>query len=145
MRKLISKIINNVGTSHVINKNNQVCIKRWGIWTSYFSIFFSKILPIKEIYNIEQVYHSHQGSFISFILLGVYLQDVLKENNIIRTQHKWFNYLPCGCHHKIICHEPVYTLMFMGKRKLKPTVRLKQKGKKLRYDRFFKINDKEKI
>ena len=35
--------------------------------------------------------------------------------------------------------------MIIGKRKLKPTVRLKQKGKKLRYDRFFKINDKEKI
>ena len=31
----------------IINKNNQVCIKRWGIWTSYFTIFFSKILPIK--------------------------------------------------------------------------------------------------
>jgi hypothetical protein len=35
--------------------------------------------------------------------------------------------------------------MFMGKRKLKPTVKLKQKGKKLRYDKFFKINDEEKI
>ena len=63
----IDKLFKNsgVGASHVINKDNQVCIKRWGIWTSYFTIFFSKILPLKEMYDIEQLYHSHQANFIS--------------------------------------------------------------------------------
>jgi hypothetical protein len=87
------------------------------------------------------VYHSHQGSFVSFILKGVYLQDVLEENRAFRTSHKWFNYLPCGWHHKVICYEPVYTLMFMGKRKCTPTVRLKESGRKLKHERFFTIND----
>ena len=77
-----------MGASHVINKDNQVCIKRWCIWTSYFTIFFSKILPLKEMYDIEQLYHSHQANFISFILKGVYIEDVIKGNVTSRRYHK---------------------------------------------------------
>tara|TARA_X000001036_G_scaffold95657_1_gene88324 strand:- start:209 stop:1417 length:1209 start_codon:yes stop_codon:yes gene_type:complete len=134
-----------MGASHVINKDNQVCIKRWGIWTSYFTIFFSKILPLKEMYNIEQLFHSHQANFVSFILKGVYIEDVLKGDVITRKEHKWFNHLTYDCHHRVICYEPVYTLMFMGRKKSNTTVRLKSKGSKLKYDRFFKLNDEEKI
>jgi hypothetical protein len=143
MKKLKLKIFKNfgIGTSHVINKDGIACIKRYGFWTPYLTIFFSKIYPITNLHNISQVYHSHQGSFVSFILKGVYLQDVLEENRAFRTSHKWFNYLPCGWHHKVICYEPVYTLMFMGKRKCTPTVRLKESGRKLKHERFFTIND----
>jgi hypothetical protein len=141
----IDKLFKNsgVGASHVINKDNQVCIKRWGIWTSYFTIFFSKILPLKEMYDIEQLYHSHQANFISFILKGVYIEDVIKGNVISRRYHKWFNYLTYDCHHKVVCDEPCYTLMFMGRKKSNTTVKLR--GKKYRYNRFFKLNDEEKI
>lgn len=141
----IDKLFKNcgMGASHVINKDNQVCIKRWGIWTSYFTIFFSKILPLKEMYDIEQLFHSHQANFVSFILKGVYLEDVLKGDVITRKEHKWFNHLTYDCHHRVICYEPVYTLMFMGRKKSNTTVKLR--GKKYRYNRFFKLNDEEKI
>ena len=141
----IDKLFKNsgMGASHVINKDNQVCIKRWGIWTSYFTIFFSKILPLKEMYDIEQLYHSHQANFISFILKGVYIEDVIKGNVTSRRYHKWFNYLTYDCHHKVVCDEPCYTLMFMGRKKSNTTVKLR--GKKYRYNKFFELNDEEKI
>jgi len=146
----IDKLFKNggIGASHVINKDNQVCIKRWGIWTSYFTIFFSKILPLKKLYNIEQVYHSHQANFISFVLRGTYKEYVLKKDGrqIVYNERKWFNYLPTDSHHKVICDNPCYTLMFMGRKTSNTTVRLRAvKGTKLKYDKFFKLSDEEKL
>ena len=103
----------------------------------------TRITPLKKIYDIEQLYHSHQANFISFILKGVYIEDVIKEDVTSRRYHKWFNYLTYDCHHKVVCDEPCYTLMFMGRKKSNTTVKLR--GKKYGYNKFFKLNDEEKI
>jgi hypothetical protein len=43
----------------------------------------------------------------------------------------------------VVCDEPCYTLMFMGRKKSNTTVKLR--GKKYRYNKFFNLNDEEKI
>ena len=150
MKKLklkISDIFKNcgIGTSHVINKDNQICIRRYGVWCPYFTIYFSKILPLKELYEIEQMYHSHQGNFFSIILWGTYKEEVLKDDDILYKEHKWFNYITHDLHHKVVCDKPCYTVLFMGRKKSNTTVRLKQGGKVVKHQRFFKLIDEQEI
>jgi len=142
MKKIITEIFSNIGigTSHVINKDNIICIKRYGFWTPYLTIFFSKIIPLKE-YNIKQLYHSHQGNFFSIILWGSYREEVLFQEQVYQTENNWFSYHTHNEHHKVTCDSPCYTLFIMGKRKCQPTVRLKQGGRMLKHERFFTIND----
>ena len=59
-----------IGSTHVITRLGNNMIKRWGIWTPYFTILLSKIYPI------EQIYHNHEGNFVSFLLKGSYWEDV---------------------------------------------------------------------
>lgn len=108
MIKFFSKIYNQcgIGSTHVITRTGNPMLKRWGIWTPYFTVLISKIYPIK------QIPHNHEGSFISFLLWGSYTEIV----NGIATKKKWINKLSHKKFHQIVADKPVYTLMFMGRR-----------------------------
>ena len=107
MIKFFLKIYKNsgLGATHVITRTGNFTIKRWGIWTPFLTILFSKIFPV------EQVPHNHEGSFISFLLWGTYDEIV----NGKKTKKRWLNFLPYKNFHKIVAEKPVYTIMFMGK------------------------------
>ena len=49
-----------IGPSHIINRLGHVIMYRWGVWTPWFTIFLSKILPV------EQIPHNHEGNFFQF-------------------------------------------------------------------------------
>lgn len=108
MIKFFSKIYKNsgIGSTDVVTRTGNYMLKRWGIWTPYFTILFSKIYPIK------QIEHNHEGNFISFLLWGRYTEIV----DGVSTKKNWINILPANKFHTIVANKPVYTLMFMGKR-----------------------------
>ena len=106
MIKSFLKIYNQcgIGSSHIITRTGNYMLKRWGIWTPLFTILFSKIFPIK------QIPHNHEGSFISFLLWGSYVEIV----NGVAKKKNWINKLSYNQFHEIKADKPVYTLMFMG-------------------------------
>jgi len=114
MIKFFLKIYKNsgLGSTHVITRTNNYTIKRWGVWTPFFTILFSKIFPI------QQVPHNHEGSFISLLLWGTYIEKIDGK----KTKKKWLNFLPYNKYHEIEAKKPVYTLMFMGKTKQNTSV-----------------------
>lgn len=99
-----------IGSTHVVTRTGNFTIKRWGFWTPYLTILFSKILPI------QQVMHNHEGTFISILLWGEY-QEITKEPEkglIEINDRRWFNILNYKKYHEIKAKKPVYTLLFMG-------------------------------
>jgi len=102
-----------IGATHVVSRTGNYAIKRWGFWTPYLTILFSKILPV------PQFMHNHEGSFLSILLWGKY-QEITKEpeKGLIKTNdRRWFNIVSYKKYHKIVSEKPVYTILFMGKRK----------------------------
>ena len=110
-----------IGSTHVITRLGNNMIKRWGIWTPYFTILVSKIYPI------EQIYHNHESTFISFLLLGSYWEEV-EVDGVVTTRYSRLVNIVRSCeYHKVICINPVWTLLFMGKRKQEVTAKWKDK------------------
>jgi hypothetical protein len=110
-----------VGSTHVITRLGNYMLKRWGIWTPYFTILISKIYPI------EQVYHNHEGDFISFLLIGSYWEDV-EVAGVVTTRHsKFINVVRSDEYHRVHCEKPVWTLLFMGKARQNVTAKLQGK------------------
>ena len=99
-----------IGATHVVSRAGITTIKRWGFWTPYLTILFSKILPV------PQFMHNHEGTFISILLWGEY-QEITKEPEkglIEINDRRWFNILNYKKYHEIKAKKPVYTLLFMG-------------------------------
>jgi hypothetical protein len=114
MIKFLQKIYkgSGIGSTHVITRTGNPMLKRWGVWTPYFTVLISKIYPIK------QIAHNHEGSFISFLLWGKYQETVFDPaKSLIQINNKkWFNQLSHDKFHMIKAEQPVYTIMFMGRR-----------------------------
>jgi hypothetical protein len=114
MIKFLLKIYkgSGIGSTHVITRTGNPMLKRWGVWTPYFTVLISKIYPIK------QIAHNHEGSFISFLLWGKYQETVFDpaKSSIQINDKKWFNQLSHDKFHMIKAEQPVYTIMFMGRR-----------------------------
>ena len=114
MIKFLLKIYkgSGIGSTHVITRTGNPMLKRWGVWTPFFTILISKIYPIK------QIAHNHEGSFISFLLWGKYQETVFDpdKSSIRIDDKKWFNQLSHNKFHTIKAEQPVYTIMFMGRR-----------------------------
>ena len=114
MIKFLQKIYkgSGIGSTHVITRTGNPMLKRWGVWTPFFTILISKIYPVK------QVAHNHEGSFISFLLWGKYQETVFDpaKSLIQVNDKKWFNQLSHDKFHTIKAEQPVYTIMFMGRR-----------------------------
>ena len=110
-----------IGPSHIINRLGHPIMYRWGIWTPWFTIFFSKILPV------EQIPHNHEGNFFSILLWGRYSETVYKYKIKYRRFSNWFNYVSVDEHHKVHCDKTCYTLLFMGKRRQDVTLKLGEK------------------
>ena len=114
MIKFLLKIYkgSGIGSTHVITRTGNKVLKRWGVWTPFFTILISKIYPVK------QVAHNHEGSFISFLLWGKYQETVFDpaKSSIRIDDKKWFNQLSHNKFHTIKAEQPVYTIMFMGRR-----------------------------
>lgn len=114
MIKFLQKIYKDsgIGSTHVITRTGNKVLKRWGVWTPFFTILISKIYPVK------QVAHNHEGSFISFLLWGKYQETVFDSaKSLIQVNDKkWFNRLSHDKYHTIKAKQPVYTIMFMGRR-----------------------------
>lgn len=114
MIKFLQKIYkgSGIGSTHVITRTGNPMLKRWGVWTPFFTILISKIYPIK------QIAHNHEGSFISFLLWGKYQETVFDpaKSLIQINDKKWFNQLSHDKFHTIKAEQPVYTIMFMGRR-----------------------------
>tara|TARA_R110000737_G_C14591905_1_gene487684 strand:+ start:1074 stop:1505 length:432 start_codon:yes stop_codon:yes gene_type:complete len=126
------------GKSHVVTRTNRTTIYRWGLWSPYFSFFFSKIIPSggKSAEDIK-VYHDHEGNFISFLLWGSYTEYVkINSKKINKKKCNWVNVVKWNTLHHINCEEPVYTIHFMGKKKHK--VSIDYKGKLIPYRKFCK-------
>jgi len=138
MKKLISKIFK---THHIISKTGEIVIWRCGIWHSNFSILFSKIIPIKKEHNLEQFFHSHHGSFLSFILWGNYEEDVLTEKGIVHRKHRLYNFISHKIYHRVYCDKPCYTITFGGKIVQEPNIKLRSdiKSKSYNYRKFFEV------
>ena len=101
-----------IGSTHVVSRTGNYSIKRWGFWTPYLTILFSKILPV------PQFMHNHEGTFISILLWGEY-QEITKEPEkglIEINDRRWFNIVSYKKYHEIKSKKPVYTLLLMGKR-----------------------------
>tara|TARA_R100000315_G_C5199016_1_gene116812 strand:- start:504 stop:908 length:405 start_codon:yes stop_codon:yes gene_type:complete len=101
-----------IGSTHVITRTGNPMLKRWGVWTPFFTVLISKIYPIK------QIAHNHEGSFVSFLLWGKYQETVYDpaKSLIQINDKKWFNQLSHDKFHTIKAEQPVYTIMFMGRR-----------------------------
>ncbi len=114
MIKFLLKIYkgSGIGSTHVITRTGNPMLKRWGVWTPFFTVLISKIYPIK------QIAHNHEGSFISFLLWGKYQETVFDpaKSSIQINDKKWFNQLSHDKFHTIKAEQPVYTIMFMGRR-----------------------------
>jgi hypothetical protein len=114
MIKFLQKIYkgSGIGSTHVITRTGNPMLKRWGVWTPFFTVLISKIYPIK------QIAHNHEGSFISFLLWGKYQETVFDPTKslIQINDKKWFNQLSHDKFHTIKAEQPVYTIMFMGRR-----------------------------
>jgi|TARA_R110000824_G_scaffold10092_1_gene44855 hypothetical protein len=114
MIKFLLKIYkeSGIGSTHVITRTGNPMLKRWGVWTPLFTVLISKIYPIK------QIAHNHEGSFISFLLWGKYQETVFDpdKSSIQINDKKWFNQLSHNKFHTIKAEQPVYTIMFMGRR-----------------------------
>ena len=114
MIKFLQKIYkgSGIGSTHVITRTGNPMLKRWGVWTPFFTVLISKIYPIK------QIAHNHEGSFISFLLWGKYQETVFDpaKSLIQINDKKWFNQLSHDKFHMIKAEQPVYTIMFMGRR-----------------------------
>ena len=114
MIKFLQKIYkgSGIGSTHVITRTGNPMLKRWGVWTPFFTVLISKIYPIK------QIAHNHEGSFISFLLWGKYQETVFDpaKSLIQVNDKKWFNQLSHDKFHTIKAEQPVYTIMFMGRR-----------------------------
>jgi hypothetical protein len=114
MIKFLQKIYkgSGIGSTHVITRTGNPMLKRWGVWTPFFTVLISKIYPIK------QIAHNHEGSFISFLLWGKYQETVFDpaKSLIQINDKKWFNQLSHDKFHTIKAEQPVYTIMFMGRR-----------------------------
>lgn len=114
MIKFFSKIYkgSGIGSTHVVSRTGNYSIKRWGFWTPYLTILFSKILPV------PQFMHNHEGTFLSILLWGEY-QEITKEPEkglIEINDRRWFNIVSYKKYHEIKSKKPVYTLLLMGKR-----------------------------
>lgn len=112
-----------IGATHVVTRSGKVTILRWGIWTPYLTILFSKILPVK------QTMHNHEGTFISILLWGEY-QEITRypDKDLIEINiNRWFNVLSYKKYHEIKATKPVYTLLLMGIRKNIPSFIIKDK------------------
>lgn len=110
-----------IGSTHVITRLGNNMIKRWGIWTPYLTILLSKIYPI------EQIYHNHEGNFVSFLLKGSYWEDV-EVAGLVTTRHsKFINVVRSDEYHRVHCDEPVWTLLFMGKKQQDVTAKWRDK------------------
>jgi hypothetical protein len=119
MIKFFSKIYkeSGIGATHIVTRTGKVTILRWGFWTPYLTILFSKILPVK------QTMHNHEGTFLSILLKGQY-QEIIKHPNkdsIEINFNKWFNFLNYKEYHEIKATKPVYTLLLMGIRRNIPS------------------------
>tara|TARA_R100000234_G_scaffold109828_2_gene81880 strand:+ start:3944 stop:4360 length:417 start_codon:yes stop_codon:yes gene_type:complete len=114
MIKFLQKIYkgSGIGSTHVITRTGNPMLKRWGVWTPFFTVLISKIYPIK------QIAHNHEGSFVSFLLWGKYQETVYDpaKSLIQINDKKWFNQLSHDKFHTIKAEQPVYTIMFMGRR-----------------------------
>ena len=128
-------------THHIISKTGEIVIWRCGIWHSNFSILFSKIIPIKKEHNLEQFFHSHHGSFLSFILWGNYEEDILTENGIVHRKHRLYNFISHKIYHRVYCDKPCYTITFGGKIVQEPSIKLRSdiKSKSYNYRKFFEV------
>ena len=123
---LNSKIYNffkesGIGSTHVMTKTGNYMLKRWGVWTPWFTILVTKILPV------EQIPHNHEGNFFSILLWGTYSETVYKYNIEYKRFSNWFNYVTTDEHHKVHCNKNCYTLLFMGKRKQNVTLKVGDK------------------
>jgi hypothetical protein len=125
MIKFLSKICRDsgIGSTHVVTRTGHMTIMRWGFWTPYLTILFSKILPVK------QVMHNHESTFISILLWGQY-QEITRDPQkglIEINDRKWFNILNYKKFHEIRATKPVYTLLFMGPTKQNTSVMINDK------------------
>ena len=119
-----------IGSSHVVTRLGHYVLERWGIWTPYFTVFLTKIYPIK------QIAHNHEGSFVSILLKGQYREVVYRGQKRYIRHSKWVNIVRYDEYHEVQCDSFVWTLLVMGPRKQDVTARYK--GKKIPYTRLIK-------
>jgi hypothetical protein len=102
-----------IGKSHIITKKDEPMIYRWGVWSPYLTIFFSKIMPFR------QVYHNHEGDFISFLLWGKFEEIYIRYNKRYRKfkTAPAINYVRAEDYHRVLVDKPTYTFLIMGRRK----------------------------
>ena len=110
-----------IGSSHVITRLGHYVLKRWGVWSPWATILVSKIYPV------DQIYHNHEGDFVSFLLWGRYWEEVQEGNNKFIRRSNWFNIVQSGQYHRVHCDKLVWTLLIMGPRKQKVTAKIKGK------------------
>ena len=125
-----------IGKRHVETKGDQMLLQRWGMWTPYGSIFLCRVS------TLQQAFHDHEASFISFIIKGKYKEQRKKPHEDIITEKtvRWFNYVPHDIYHTVITNNTfVWSIHFMGRCK-KSMIKLNIRNKVINSTRIVKVN-----
>lgn len=124
-----------IGTGHIKGKKQgkHTYIKRYGLVTPLFQIWFHKILPVPDI----PAFHNHVTNFISIPLNGSY-EEIYIRDGITRKHNAkplWPNLIKKTDYHQVFVNKPVYTISFWYGWKWEK-VKLIVNGRKLPYHKW---------